>query len=71
MVLTHHRPDEVLTAEPIPGGFVVTAADNEKHWWSVAYRGVTPVIVAHNFETVDPNGHLGRHILAATRKTLA
>lgn len=61
----------VLNAEPLPGGFTVFESADESRWWTVSYRGATPVIIAYRKEVVDPRSSLGRSILAATRQAVA
>ena len=59
-----------LIVDAIPGGFTVTEAGSEKHWWSVAFRGSTATIASHLCEAVDPRSVVGRQIVAAVRESL-
>lgn len=69
MVLTDRRTEQ-LVAEVIPGGFVVAVAGDDARWWSVVFRGATPLIASHLREPVDPHSREGRHVLAAIREAL-
>ena len=58
---------ESLLVEPIPGGFTVSEAANEKRWWSVVFRGTTVSIASHLCRAVDPGRAEGRAVIAAVR----
>lgn len=60
--------ESTLTVDQIPGGYTVTDTNNPTHWWSVAYRGVTPTIASYLCEKVDPHSRTGRRVLAAIRE---
>ena len=67
MGLLTGRQEASLVVDILPGGYTVTEADNENHWWSVSLRGAYAVIASHLGHEVDPHSSLGRRILAATR----
>lgn len=59
-----------LIVEQIPGGFTVTERENEKRWWSVAFRGSTPTIASHLCHMVDPRSGEGKAVIEAVRMHL-
>lgn len=60
----------MLVVERIPGGFTVSERDNEKRWWSVAFRGASPTIASHLCQKVDSRSGEGQAVVEAIRMYL-
>ena len=70
-LLTDHDDEPPLVVDAMPGGFSITESGDENHWWSVIYRGSTPIITSPFCENVTTHSPLGRRILAAIRESAA